>query len=256
MPSLREERLQEQVAEIRPQLAKAREITEKADAEKREMTAVEQKTFDEIMAKGREVSDAVKAHRHDQEVFAFAKELSDEVGLSGLGGELSGSSIESKGRRLSFKGMGSHVAARMMPDGTKALAPSGATIVGQEFIRDPVALGQVAQSLLDVLPTTTHTSPEYSYLRQTVRTNNAAAVATGAVKPELVFVTDKVIAPIVKVAAHTAVSHESIQDWNPFTSYVNSELMRNVIDAENTQGNGFHGLVSHHFVKPRANSQR
>ena len=71
--------LHEQVAEIRPQLAKAREIAEKAEAEHREMTAEEQKTFDEIMAKGRQVSDAVKAHRHDQEVLAFAKELSDEV---------------------------------------------------------------------------------------------------------------------------------------------------------------------------------
>ena len=33
MPSIRQERLQERVAEIRPQLAKAREIAEKADAE-------------------------------------------------------------------------------------------------------------------------------------------------------------------------------------------------------------------------------
>ena len=35
MPSLREERLQEQVAEIRPQLAKAREIAETAESEHR-----------------------------------------------------------------------------------------------------------------------------------------------------------------------------------------------------------------------------
>jgi hypothetical protein len=85
----------------------------------------------------------------------------------------------------------------MLPDGTKALAPSGASIVGQEFVRDPVALGQVAQSLLDVLPTTTHSSPEYAYLRQTVRTNNAAVVAEGATKPtsfySVVRVEDKLV---------------------------------------------------------------
>ena len=62
------------------------------------------------------------------------------------------------------------------PDGQKALAPSGATIVGQEFVRDPVALGQVAQSLLNVLPTKQHTSAEYAYLAQTTRTNAAAVV--------------------------------------------------------------------------------
>ena len=63
MTSMREERLQERVAEIRPRLAKAREIAEKAEAEKRAMTAEEQKTYDEIMAKGRSVADAVKQHR-------------------------------------------------------------------------------------------------------------------------------------------------------------------------------------------------
>ena len=80
-----------------------------------------------------------------------------------------------------------YVAARMLLDGTKGLAPSGATIVGQEFVRDPVALGQLAQSLLDVLPTTAHTPTEYACPRQTVRTNNAAVVAEGAAKPTSVY---------------------------------------------------------------------
>ena len=97
------------------------------------------------MAKGRAGGRRDQAHRHDQEVFAFAKELSDNV-IGGLSDDdLSSSGPGSKSRRLSFKGMGAQVAARMMPDGAKALAPSGATIVGQEFVRDPVALGQVAQ---------------------------------------------------------------------------------------------------------------
>ena len=46
-------------------------------------------------------------------------------------GDLSDSSTEAKSRRLSFKGMGAHVARQMLgPDGQKALAPSGATVVG------------------------------------------------------------------------------------------------------------------------------
>jgi hypothetical protein len=69
-------------------LAKARHFAEKAEAENRALTAEEQKAYDEIMAKGREVSDAVKAHSHDQEVFAFARELSDNV-IGDLGGDLS-----------------------------------------------------------------------------------------------------------------------------------------------------------------------
>ena len=38
----------------------------------------------------------------------------------------------------------------MLPDGTKAVAPWDAAVVGQEFQADPVALGQVATGLLDV----------------------------------------------------------------------------------------------------------
>ena len=57
--------------------------------------------------------------------------------------------------------MGSQIAARMLPDGQKALAPSGAAVVGQEFKPDPVALGQPALSLLDVIPVVTHSSREF-----------------------------------------------------------------------------------------------
>ena len=174
--SFREDRLNERVAEVRPKLAKAREVAELADSENRPMTEAEPKVYDEGVSQARSVADAVKAHRHDAEVFAVVRELSDNV-TGGLSHDDSSSSgAPSKSRRLSFKGMGAHVAARMMPDGTKALAPSGATIVGQEFVQDPVALGQVAQSLLDVLPTKQHTSAEYAYLAQTTRTNNAAVV--------------------------------------------------------------------------------
>jgi len=41
--------------------------------------------------------------------------------------------------------------------------------------------------LLDVLPTKQHTSAEYAYLRQSVRTNSAAIVAVGAAKPISVY---------------------------------------------------------------------
>ena len=86
-----------------------------------------------------------------------------------------------------LQGHGHQVAATMLPDGVKALAPSGAAVVGQEFKPDPVALGQPALSLLDVIPVTAHATTEFAYLRQTVRTNNAAVVAEGAVKPTSVY---------------------------------------------------------------------
>ena len=72
------------------------------------------------------------------------------------------------------------------PDGQKALAPSGAARRGTGVRADPVALGR-SLGLLDVLPVKQHASTEYAYLRQTVRTNNAAVVAEGAAKPTSVY---------------------------------------------------------------------
>ena len=101
-----------------------------------------EKTYSEIMTEGRSVADAVKQHRHDESVFAFARELSDNVIGPMAGGELSSSGSEAKSRRLSFKGLGAKVTSQMLGQvGEKALAPSGAGVVGQEFKPDPVALG-------------------------------------------------------------------------------------------------------------------
>jgi hypothetical protein len=188
--TMREDRLRERVDEIRPQLAKARELAEKADSEHREMTPAEQTEFDAIMARGREVSDAVKQHRHDESVFAFAKELSDNVigGVDG-GGSLSGAGAKA-GQRLSFKGMGGTAATKIRangPDGAKALATSGTVVTEQTFTPDPVALGKPALSLFDVIPVTAHATDQFAYLRQSVRTNAAAVVAEGAVKPTSIY---------------------------------------------------------------------
>ena len=73
------------------------------------------------------------------------------VGAGAGGGE--------KSRRLCLKEMGRQAAARIMVDGTKALAPSGAAVVQQEYRPDSVAHGQPALSLLDVLPVVHHATP-------------------------------------------------------------------------------------------------
>ncbi len=141
------------------------------------MTAEEQKTYDEAVSKAREVADAVKQHRHDESVFAFAPELSDNVIGPMDGGDLSSSGSGSKSRRLSFKGMSVKIATQMLgPDGTKALASLWCHRGRAGVRRRPCRLGPgraVAQSLLDVLPTKQHTSAEYAYLAQPTRMNAA-----------------------------------------------------------------------------------
>lgn len=115
--------------------------------------------------------------------FSGGHALSDDgAPAPGTGGSPFGpASNRDNGARLSFgTKTAAALATKMLgnPDGlhTKALAPSGSAAVGQEFRPDPIALGKPAHSLLDVLPVSPHDSAEFSYLRQTVRTNNAAVV--------------------------------------------------------------------------------
>lgn len=154
--------------------ARAKEVSAKAAAEKRAMTAAEQKVYDDSMQELETSLLGIKSAKADASLTANAN-----AEFAGIGGPVNGTKDTS--RRLSFKGMGATVAGRMLrgTHGEKALAPSGAALIGQTFTEDPIPLGRVATGLLDVLPVQVQTSPTYAFLAQTGRTNNAAVWTTG-----------------------------------------------------------------------------
>ena len=166
--------LKERADKIKPDLTRARKTVETAEAEHRELTPDERAFVDPVVKEAREIADGMRVRDEDALMTSIAGEFGDVLGTS---------LTEAKSRRLSFKGMGAGVARQMLPDGMKASAPSGGAVVGQEMKPDPVALGQPALSLLDVIPVTAHAQPEFAYMRQTVRTNLAAVVAEGLTKP-------------------------------------------------------------------------
>ena len=98
-------------------------------------------------------------------------------------------------------------------------------VVGQEMKPDLVALGQPALSLLDVIPVVAHATTEFAYMRQTVRTNNAAVVAEGAVKPTSVYSVNK-IPNSLAVVAHLseAIPRFWLIDQVSLDTFVSSEL--------------------------------
>ncbi|WP_232425761.1 phage major capsid protein [Mycobacterium sp. JS623] len=107
----------------------------------------------------------------------------------------------------------------------KSLAASGAAVVGQEFLPDPIALGQPATGLLDVLPTVGHGSPLYAFLQQSTRTNNAAVVASGAVKPTSVYSVTRVEQSL-SVIAHLSegIDHYWMADNATLEQFISGEL--------------------------------
>lgn len=130
-------------------------------------------------------------------------------------------------QRMTFKGMGASFANRIVRDdgfGAK-LAGTGAAVVEQSFVPGPLPLGQPATSLLDVLPAVPHDTPEFAYLRQTLRTNAAAIVPDYSEKPESTYTILR-IENSLKVVAHMS---ESVPRYwlldNPsLQAFINSEL--------------------------------
>jgi len=155
-------------------LGAARAVAEKARTESRELTADETAQIDSALTESREINEKLAADdRHKNIMSQLNAQAASSAGLIG------------DGQRLAFgKSMAAGIATKMLGDGlgTKTLAPSGAVTMQQEFQPSPIALGQPANSLLSVLRLVTHDTAEFSYLRQTTRTNAAAVVAEGAQK--------------------------------------------------------------------------
>ena len=166
--------LKEQADTIRPELSEASKIAERAEAMGRDMTADEKAIYDPIVAKARQVADSMKKVRDDDATMTAIKSE-----FAGVIGELGGSSTEAKSRRLSFKGLGTKVATQMLGQVARRrwrpLAPPSSARSSARSGR----VGPTGTRAAGRRPGVQHTTPEFAYLRQTVRTNAAAVVPEG-----------------------------------------------------------------------------
>lgn len=176
----------------------ARGIAEKAQHEARGLTADEHRRLDGKMAEINTLQAQVAAGEKSAATLAALDGLAagaDRTDYSGRGGDggAFGLGGDAKSRLAFTKGMATKAINKVMGEGgSKAIASGGAAVVDQEFRPDPIAMGQPALNLLSVLPVTQHDHPQFSYLRQSVRTNNAAIVADGAPKPTSVYTVAKI----------------------------------------------------------------
>ncbi|OBF86959.1 hypothetical protein A5791_19895 [Mycobacterium sp. 852002-51163_SCH5372311] len=160
---------------ISQQLDAARAIAEKATAEGRNFTGDEQKQVDGAIA-------AAKSYREAAAGDAQRREIMEQLDAM-AGGQNSGGQ-----QFLKFsKAWADRAAEKVMPVGQKALATGNSVFVDVELTPTPIPMGRPAGSLLDLLPAVQHQQPAFSYIRQSVRTNSAAVVTEGAVKPTSVY---------------------------------------------------------------------
>ena len=151
---------------------RAKEINAKAEAAMKacEAGVITTKEFgttiDDLKREDTEISNQYKAYN---EAMRWAGgHATDHLGTGDppLGsGQFVGSSVADDGQRLAFTAKMAQGFSTSMLGGSdihgKALSPSGAAVVAQDFAPDPVALGRVPFGLLDVIPVRPHGTQEY-----------------------------------------------------------------------------------------------
>ncbi len=228
----------------------ARAIAEKAEADNRDMTADERsefQTFYKTATDKKKLSDAAKI---DEDVLATAKAWGAEIGLSDA--DTSRGTVWAKAA-----GAAIHQAMPSGPSGRKSIV-SGAVSVGNVIDPEVHRIGVVPTSILDLIPLRpfagngTLASNSFRYLRQTVRTNNAAPVADGALKPTSVFTLDE-IEDRFRVIAHLSepVPLRYFADYALLEDFLRSEMeygLMRALEAEVVSGDGtdehFTGLLN------------
>ncbi|WP_374152941.1 phage major capsid protein [Pseudarthrobacter sp. WHRI 8279] len=128
------------------------------------------------------------------------------------------------------------------PDGAKALVTNGSVVVGTPLIdTTPVALGQPLRSFLQAIPAVERPAV-YSYLAQSVRTENAGVVSSGALKPTSVVSLVKKDGKLSVIATLSEpIDKFVLSDGEALQTWVGAELSQAVLTALEAQvlsGNG------------------
>lgn len=167
----------------------ARVIVNRAKAEGRTaLSDAERTEVNGHLAKADDLAVQMKNAEESADIFAR---------LDSLGSPDGPAKGRTSGRRFDAKsGLMQAMQVKALAAGTDVVAPAGLVVAA------PIPLGRLAQDLLAVLPTEqVPVPPTFAYLRQTTRTNNAAAVAVGGTKPTSVYGVQR-IEDRLRVVAH------------------------------------------------------
>jgi len=87
--------------------------------------------------------------------------------------------------------------------------------------------------IIDRLPSIDVDAPSFEIVQHTSTTGAPGIVAEGTEKPEVKLVTNPLVLPMLKLAAHSALTWEIISDVDLMTSYLQRELPLEIVDQEN-----------------------
>jgi HK97 family phage major capsid protein len=224
----------------------AQSIIAKARAGNRGLTASERETVSAKQAEVESLNVKIARSEEDADLLAAFNRLDNGQG------ELKGSLVGgTSARALSFKGVADRIVTREgSAVGIKALLAGGTSAVPTSDVGLIVLADRPATSLLDAVPAM-EVPESFSYLRETTRTNLAAPVAVGALKPTSIFTLTRVESKLRTVAHLSEPIPESwLEDAASLKQFVENELVSGLAQAVTAQfltGNGvdpnLHGVT-------------
>lgn len=221
-------------------LANATKIVDEAKAADRNLTGSEKARIDGITAEIKAGDEHAKKAKKDGALFDS---------IAGLGRK-SGAGVGDGSDRLAVWPAASRdlagrlarksadLSAVIHPGGeVKSLLPAGGSVADSVTVTPGlVQTPQVPTSFLQLLTTVTVDSPNFAYLRQSLRNNLAAPVAPGALKPTSEYGLERV-EDALKVIAHLTepVGKYDLIDVEALTRFLDSELRYGLFSAVEQQ---------------------
>jgi HK97 family phage major capsid protein len=155
---------------------------------------------------------------------------------NGLGGAGESTSVKRAAGFITPRSLKS-TADRMAAGGYKALVAGGSTVTPVALDSTPLPLGQSGLGLLSLLTTNVRDTEKYSYIAQSLRTNNAAVVAPGAEKPTSIY-TVKSVDGALKVYAHLSepIGKYLLQDNSDLEAFLDAELRNGIVRKVTADG--------------------
>lgn len=212
------------------ELKAARDIAEGAKRAGRDLTASEVGIIDQHLAKADEINDQIA--KADESRARFKRMAAINEDGTGDFQYLSKRTEAAQGivKAMSTVGGGPTF-------GQKALVTAGDVYSDVPLLStDPFTNPRPPASLIEALPFRSVAGPLVRYLRQTTRTNNAAPVAAGAVKPTSTYTVSQVDGSL-HVIAHVSEAFDEymVEDNGSLLGFVQAEMVHGLYQAVEDQ---------------------
>lgn len=237
-------RLDRLIDDLKGYSQRAHNLTHKALDEGRDFTGAEASEAADLLEKIKNLKGQIDRERDEE---ALKQQIIE------LGSGLENGSLPDPVHNIKGKGIWSKAFLKHYPAGVKELVPSG-TVTVPSLRSTLTTLGGQPETLLSLIRTVPLEGTDaFAYLRETVRTHAAAAVAAGGTKPTSTYSVEKV-EDRARVVAHLteAIPKQTLSDAPLLTQYIDGALREGlilkledmVINGDEDTTDEFDGLVN------------